>query len=174
MQRLKARRRLRKVCVWLMAMGIAGAAHAHDVQNSEIRAVFGEDDRQGSLEIWQSIPLETAYGVARSSAELHADEAEISDGDVLKFIGQASLIQSATGPCDLTKQAHRRIDHHGARLQMRFLFTCPEGERPTQMTFAWMSQTPSSHFAVLEQNTGQGSPFKVIERANPIVTFERF
>ena len=136
MQRLKVRRRLRGVCMWLMALGIAGAAHAHDVQNSEIRAVFGEDDRQGSLEIWQSIPLETAYGVARSSVELRTGEAEISDGDVLKIFGQTSLIQTATGPCDLTKQAHRRIDHHGARLQMRFLFTCPEGERPTQMTFA--------------------------------------
>ncbi|MEP1143226.1 MAG: hypothetical protein ABJH52_05870 [Henriciella sp.] len=156
-----------------MTLGIAGAAYAHDVQNSEIRLVFGEDDLHGSIEIWQTIPLETAYDVVRSSSEPQAVDAEFFDGDVLKIIGQQSLIQSATGPCDLTKQAHRRVDQHGERLQMRFLFTCPDGERPTQMTFAWMSQTPNSHFVVLEQNTGRGSPFKVIERGNPVIKFDR-
>lgn len=171
MQRLNRLGRLLSIVLSLMASGIA---NAHEVQRSEIRVVFGEDDREGSVEIWQTISLETAYGVARSGSEQREVDAVFVDGDILEIIGQQSLIQAAAGTCALTKQAHRRVDHHGASLQMRFVFDCPKGERPAQMSFYWMSKTPSGHFAVLEQNSGEGSPFKVIERGNPVIKFDRF
>lgn len=173
MQRLKRLLLSLGMLMWFVASGITGSAFAHDVQNSEVRAVFGENDRYGSVEVWQTMPLEIAYGAARTSFEQNEAGALLGDGDVLEIMGPQLLIAATTGQCDLTKQAHRRV-HKGTRLQMRFLFVCPQDERPTQMIFAWMANTPSNHFVVLEQKSGHGSPFKVIERGNPVFTFERF
>jgi hypothetical protein len=153
---------------------VSNIAYAHDVQNSEIRVVFGEDGHEGSVEIWQTILIETAYGVARSGFDQRDVDAALVDDDILEIIGLHSRVQAATGPCSLMKQAHRRVDHHGVRLQMRFLYHCPKGEPAEHITFYWMSKTPSNHFAVLEQNSGEGSPFKVIERGNPVFKFNRY
>lgn len=156
-----------------MAFGVAGPAQAHDVQNSEVRVVFGEDNRKGSVEVWQTMSLETAYEAARTSSNQTDADADLEDSDVLEIFGPQLLIQTATGSCAIEKQAHRRV-HHGTRLQMRFLFACAEDKRPTKMTLAWMSHTPAGHFAVLEQDSGQGSPFKVIEKGRPVIDFHSF
>lgn len=158
----------------LLSLSASGVSYAHDVQNSEIRVVLGEDDHKGSVEVWQTIPLETADAVARSVSDQREVGPELADDYILEIIGQQLLVHAVNRPCTLTKQAHRRVEYHGERLQTRFLFECPENERPSELIFLWMSEAPSSHFAVVEQNSGEGSPFKVIERGNPVIKFDRF
>ncbi len=159
----RSMKRLIPVFISLSVMTAASAA-AHDVSASQVKVY-----RKGaSLEVWQTTPYKVAHGI-----DLKAD-AEVPDGlspdeRALHAIAQGWAIESDKGPCALTKQAFRRV-HHDTQLQLRLLFTCPEGASARLASMNWLTQTPPEHFVFYDTDSIKGMKRRVVERDQVTIT----
>lgn len=148
----------------IAALAFSPAVRAHDVNASEVK-VYKKDT---AVEIWQTMPSAVAHGLIETAKlDLSLDQL---DNAALREISTGLLVSSESGACELSRQARRRV-HHDEYIQIRFLFTCADGEAPKSLSMPWLAQTPEDHFAFLVMDQGRGERTNIVHRTNYIFPF---